>query len=332
MASRERLGKGLDALFPADGETPPFFGAAITGDASNGDDGAVLEAEDAGGAFALPVADAGAPGGERLVPLENLRPNPHQPRRHFDEAALEELAASIREHGVIEPPIVEGADGGWTIVAGERRVRAARLAGLEAIPVIVRSFSEAERMEIALIENIQREDLSPVEEASAYQKLMEIAGLTQDEVAARVGKNRSTVANALRLLRLPPAMLAALEAGTLSPGHGRALLSVNGGAARERLFGEIAARGLSVREVEKRAAALNAPPDGGLDGGLDTNGAAIPAKNARDPELAGMEQRFIDTLGTKVTIAGDLSRGTIRIDYFSMDDLDRLLCILERRP
>ena len=314
MASRERLGKGLDALFPADGGEDSFFGG-------DGDTLKNLDAEDAAGAF------SGAAGGERLIPLDKLRPNPHQPRKHFDEAALEELASSIREHGVIEPPVVEDAgDVGWIIIAGERRVRAARLAGLEAIPAVVRTFSETGRMEIALIENIQREDLNPVEEASAYQKLMEISGLTQDEVAARVGKNRSTVANALRLLRLPQVMLAALEAGTLSPGHGRALLAVNGDAARERLFDEITTQGLSVREAEKRAASLNAPP------GSEPAGAAPSAKPARDPELAGMEQRFIDTLGTKVTITGDLARGTVRIDYYSMDDLDRLLGILGGRP
>ncbi|GHV89437.1 hypothetical protein AGMMS50267_17970 [Spirochaetia bacterium] len=221
------------------------------------------------------------------------------------------------------------------------------MAGLTEAPVLLRDYTDEKRMEVSLIENIQRADLNPVEEASAYRRLMDLTGLSQDEVAAKVGKNRSTVTNTLRLLKLPIAMLEALSTGALSPGHGRALLSVPDPAAQEALFREIADMGLSVREAEKRATMLN---DGGGVGGQSSagdNGDAGAGSDEgqsltrgdgtekrgpapRDPELAAMEQKFIDTLGTKVTISGDLARGSIRIDYYSMDDLDRLLGILNR--
>jgi ParB family chromosome partitioning protein len=158
----------------------------------------------------------------------------------------------------------------------------------------------------------------------AYRQLMELTGLSQDEVAARVGKNRSTVTNTLRLLKLPQPMLDAMVSGTLSPGHGRALLSINDAAAQEALFRELTAKGLSVREAEKRAAVLNAASEKGSVEIHVLNRSAPP----RDPELTTMEQKFIDTLGTRVTISGDLSRGSIKIDYYSMDDLDRLWGIL----
>jgi ParB family chromosome partitioning protein len=168
-----------------------------------------------------------------IIPLEKLKANPGQPRKHFDEAARGELADSIREHGIIQPISVDDAgDGTWIIVAGERRSRAARLAGLSQVPVIVRNYSDEKRLEVALIENVQRADLNPIEEAAAYKRLMELAGLSQDEAAAKVGKNRSTVANALRLLRLPAPMRESLEREELSPGHGRALLSVADREAR----------------------------------------------------------------------------------------------------
>jgi ParB family chromosome partitioning protein len=257
-----------------------------------------------------------------LLPLEKLKVNPGQPRKHFDEAALEELAASIREHGIIQPLIVDDAgDGTWLIIAGERRSRAARMAGLSQVPVVVRNYSDEKRLEVALVENVQRADLNPIEEAAAYKRLMELTGLSQDEAAARVGKNRSTVANALRLLKLPPPMRESLEREELSPGHGRALLSVADRKAQEQLFREVLARGLSVREAEKRATALNSGPRNG-PAGQRASGVK------RDPELAAMEQKFIEALGTKVSIQGDLRKGAIRIEYYSMDDLDRLYGLL----
>jgi ParB family chromosome partitioning protein len=182
-------------------------------------------------------------------------------------------------------------------------------------------------MEISLIENIQRENLNPIEEAAAYKRLMEITGLSQDEVAARVGKNRATVANTLRLLRLPVAITGALKTGSISPGHGRAILSLQDPQAQDQLFRAITAGGLSVRKAEELAARLNKRP---VETPEQEGDAPGPGKKAprRDPELDALEQRFIDALGTKVNIAGDLSRGSIRIDYYTMDDLERLLEII----
>jgi ParB family chromosome partitioning protein len=305
MARKPGLGKGLDALLPREDAGPEQDGAA--------------------GLF-RPGGNAAADErpGRALLSLspDQLRANPGQPRKYFDEEELRELAASIREHGIISPIIVEAdAGGGYIIAAGERRVRAARLAGLSEIPAILRNYSDEKRMEVALIENVQRADLNPIEEAAAYKNLMELTGLSQDEVAARVGKNRSTVANALRLLKLPPEVRASLENGAISPGHARAILSVNTVKSQLLLHKDLIAGGLSVREAEKRAAALNArgnnPPD---------PKAAAPSRRA--PEISAMEEKFIGRLGTRVVIEGDLNKGRIHIDYYSMEDLERLYEIL----
>jgi ParB family chromosome partitioning protein len=252
-----------------------------------------------------------------------LRANPDQPRKNFDEGELEELAASIREHGIISPIIAESdGAGGYIIIAGERRSRAARLAGLAEVPVILRDYSDEKRMEVALIENVQRADLNPIEEAGAYKKLMELTGLSQDEVAARVGKNRSTVANALRLLKLPPEVRAGLENGIITPGHARAILAVAGVKNQLLLHKAITTGGLSVRQAEKRAAALNAPDK------APPGAAKAKGPSRRPPEIGAMEEKFIGRLGTKVVIEGDLNKGRIHIDYYSMEDLDRLYEIL----
>ena len=197
-------------------------------------------------------------GSELFVDPSLLKPNPHQPRREFDEEALKELADSIREHGIIQPIIAEEAgDGTYFIIAGERRTRAARLAGLLTVPVILKKFSEERKLEVALIENIQRENLNPIEEAEAYHQLMTMGNLSQEETAARVGKNRSTVANALRLLKLPEDIRSSLSTGQISPGHARAILSIMNPADQRILFGRIVGNGLSVREAERMAAELN---------------------------------------------------------------------------
>jgi ParB family chromosome partitioning protein len=262
----------------------------------------------------------------RIIPLEKLLPNPRQPRKNFDEGELRELADSIREHGLIQPIIAEEGEGGsYIIVAGERRSRAAKLAGLKTVPVILRHYSEEKRMEAALIENVQRADLNPVEEASAYRALMDLTGLSQEEVALRVGKNRATVANALRLLRLPEEIRESLRQGALTAGHARAVLSVNRAGGQERLYRDILKEGLSVREAEKRAALINGAPKKAAveDGGKETK-----TRRGRAPELKAMEEKFIGRLGTKVFINGDLNRGSIVIDYYSMEDLERLYEIL----
>jgi ParB family chromosome partitioning protein len=277
--------------------------------------------------------------GELFLPLDKIKANPDQPRKHFDKAALEELAASIREHGIIEPVIVEEAgDGFYIVVAGERRCRAATLAGLQEVPALIRDYSEEKRLEISIIENIQREGLNPIEEATAFKQLMEIAGLSQDGAAAKVGKSRSALANSLRLLKLPNPVQDALKTGAITQGHARAILAVENGERQLALFGEIVGKTLSVREAEARAAELNrgslfdsgeSPTESAVSAGLAPPAISVVQKT-RDPHLADMEQRFIDNLGTKVRIDGSVNAGSIRIDYYSMEDLDRLYEIIVR--
>jgi len=255
--------------------------------------------------------------------IDRLVPNPGQPRKNFNETELQELADSIKEHGVIMPIIAADTGGdNYTIIAGERRTRAARLAGLAEVPVIIRNYTDQKRMEISLIENIQRSDLNPIEEATAYKNLMDFSGISQEEVAARVGKNRSTVTNALRLLRLSAEVQKSLETGGISAGHARALLSVTDDKLRDKLFKEITAKGFSVREAEKKASALNTA------GGEVGAGGAEKEKAKRPPEITEMEEKFIEKLGTKVSISGGLEKGLIRIEYYSMEDLDRLYGLL----
>jgi ParB family chromosome partitioning protein len=279
-----------------------------------------------------PAADqSGLAGTELFVNPALLKPNPHQPRREFDEEALKELADSIREHGIIQPIVAEDAgDGTYFIIAGERRTRAARLAGLTKVPVVLKKYSDERKLEIALIENIQRENLNPVEEAQAYHQLMTLGNLSQEEAAARVGKNRSTVANSLRLLKLPEDMTSSLASGQITPGHARAILSVLNPADQRILFGRILGNGLSVRETERLAAELN----GGIRA---TDAQTKQAKKgnqtdqsqAKDAAMREIEQKFIDILGTKVSIKGNLDKGTIEIAYFSRADLDRVYELID---
>jgi ParB family chromosome partitioning protein len=259
------------------------------------------------------------------LPLDKLRPNPDQPRKSFPERTLEELADSLRQHGLIQPLLVEEAkDGLYTIIAGERRYRAAERAGLSEVPVIVRSLGHERRLEIAIIENVQREDLNPIEEAEAYRSLMELGNRSQEEVADIVGKNRSTVANALRLLRLPPPMIEAVRGGELSPGHARAVLAVFDPDKQTRLFKKIIDEGLSVRQAEALAQDYN----GRSTHGARKQRASEDGTKRLDPELREIEERLIRFFGTKVAVKGDISRGTISIEYFSMEDLERILEVL----
>ncbi len=267
-----------------------------------------------------------SPAAELFIDPALLKANPFQPRHEFGEEALRELADSIREHGIIQPVVAEDAgDGTYFIIAGERRTRAARMAGLTKIPVVLRKFSDERKLEIALIENIQRENLNPVEEAKAYHQLMTLGNLNQEEVAARVGKNRSTVANSLRLLKLPEDILSSLSAAQITPGHARALLSVLNPADQRILFGRIVGNALSVRETEQMANDLNGGSRA-TDSDKNKKADKKDSDNAliKNIEVRTIEQKFIDTLGTKVTVKGNLDRGTIEISYFSRDDLDRL--------
>ncbi len=262
------------------------------------------------------------------VPLSALRPNPSQPRKDFADARLQELADSIRQKGVLQPVLVEeDAAGRYTIIAGERRYRAAKLAGLAKIPVIVGRFAEEEKLEVALIENVQREDLTPIEEAQAYRRLMDMGGLSQEQVAAKVGKDRSTVSNSLRLLKLPEEMQQAVGRADMSSGHARAILAAVNPADQQLLFRRIVERGLSVREAEEASSAMNRGRKTGRTGGA----AAKPGREARPPEIRDIEQKLIEKLGTKVQIMGTARKGRVEIAYYSADDLDRLLELLKIR-
>ncbi|MFQ5989213.1 MAG: ParB/RepB/Spo0J family partition protein [Candidatus Methylomirabilales bacterium] len=271
---RQALGRGLEALIPPEKEGPR-----------------VVE-----------------------IPLTEIRPSPFQPRRRFDDSTLDDLAASIRGHGVLSPVIVRQTPDGYELVAGERRVRAAERAGLERIPAVVREASNAEMLEVALIENVQREDLNPVEEAEVYRRLVEEFGLTQEEVATRVGRDRTSVANTLRLLRLPIRIQEDLIEGTLSAGHGRALLALDHRVIQLKARESIIRRNLSVRATELLVKRLKAAP---ADRGQKLAG--------RSPELTYAEEQLRRALATKVRIVRSGRRGRIEVDFYSNEDLDRLI-------
>ena len=303
MAKRFGLGAGLDALMGSSAQDGAESAKDGKKTAPNPELAKGLSADENGRLF---------------VEIALLKPNPQQPRTVFNQDELDELAASIRENGIIQPVTIEDAgDGFFYIIAGERRTRAAKIAGVEKIPVQLVSYSDEKKLEIALIENIQRSDLNAIEEAKAYYKLMELSGLSQDQVAAKVGKNRSTVANAVRLLKLPEDMQGALVQGKLSAGHARAILSVADATDQQILFGKIMGQGMSVRQAEEAAAALNG-------GSKPKKDPPVAKPDRRDPDFANLEQQFIDVLGTKVVLKGSPERGSISIDYFSRTDLNRL--------
>lgn len=260
--------------------------------------------------------------GQLWLEVSRLVPNPFQPRRDFDEEALQELAESIKEHGILQPITVEAAENGvFYIIMGERRTRAAKIAGLTEVPVHLGKFSDQKKLEIALIENIQREDLNPVEEAEAYYKLMEISGLSQEQVSARVGKNRSTVANAVRLLKLPEDMRNALAQGKITSGHARALLAVKDNADMRILFAKILGNDMTVRDAEEMAKTLN-------EGAGKLTQKKKPKQENKDPNIRALEQQFIEKLGTKVEIKGNMEKGSLEVSFFSKDDLNRLFYLI----
>lgn len=257
---------------------------------------------------------------EKVIPLmldpRELKPNPYQPRRYFDENSLEELSNSIKTHGLIQPVVVQkDSDGSYFIIAGERRTRASIMAGLEKIPVVISDVKDENKLEVALIENIQREDLNPIEEAQAYQAIIEMGNLTQEELSFRVGKRRSTITNAIRLLQLPAEMQVALKEGKISSGHAKALLSVEDVPKRAELFKEIIEKHLSVRQTESRASSI-------VKAKKATN--TLSKEKAKDNDIKDIEQQFIERLGTKVAIKGGLETGVIEISYFTKDGLDHL--------
>jgi len=299
VAKARGLGKGLDALFG---------------------DNAVDKSPKK---EAAPVKEEKAVGGEQMIKITKIVPNPDQPRKEFDKAALQELADSIKEFGVIQPLIVKKAGENYLIIAGERRWRAAQIAGLKELPVIVREYDDKLAAEIAIIENLQREDLNPIEEAEAYAQLMNNFDMSQEEVAQRVSKNRTTITNSLRLLRLDADIRRMLIEGAISSGHGRALLALEDKAKQKELAEKIVQAKLSVRETEKlvkKATADKKPAKKKVE--IDTGDYSIFYEE--------YENRMKSILGTKVKInRKDKEKGKIEIEYYSLPELDRLMELLE---
>jgi ParB family chromosome partitioning protein len=263
--------------------------------------------------------------GPSTVPVEAIRPNSRQPRRHFNEESLSELANSIREVGVLLPLIVRPiADGEYELIAGERRLRAAKLAGLDEVPVIVRPASPQDSLEMALIENVQREDISAIECAIAFRQLTGEFGLSQDDVAQKVGKSRVAIANTLRLLKLPEQIQRAVTSGDITEGHARALLMVESEALQLALFRRIVDEGLTVREVERLSRGTSGDES-------SQNGAAAPSKSVKsepDPNIRALEEQLSELFGTPVSIHQAEEGGKIVLPYYSDEDLQRILDLL----
>ena len=254
--------------------------------------------------------------GIKTVSVNDIDPNAAQPRKHFDSEKLEELAQSVQTYGIVQPIIVQANGSRYTIIAGERRYRAARLAGLKEVPVIVKEYSQTELMEVSLVENLQREDLNPIEEAQAMRMLMDEHDLTQDELSSRLGKSRSAVANTLRLLSLPESVRSLVIAGELSSGHARCLVALERDEDKQRLAQKIITQGLSVRAAEELIKTLS-----------KTVPVAAASKETA-PEIEEAEKTLTAALGTRVQIAGDLKRGKIILQYYNQEQLNSLFDFL----
>ena len=282
MAQRSGLGKGLESLIPTWQGSP---------------------------------ASPGVTEQVRLLPISSISPNPQQPRKIFEEEQLEDLAASIKQHGIIQPLIVIAAEGvdRYTLIAGERRLRASKLAGLKEVPAIVRTASQQEQLEFAIIENVQREDLNPMERARAYQSLADQFSLTHEDIAHRVGKSRVTVTNTLRLLNLPVIVQQALQRGEISEGHARSLLALPGARAMEAALDSILSLGLNVRQTELLVSKLS--------GKASTNRKVNP----RSAEAEDLENRLRQFFHTKVLLSKGNRGGTISISFYSDEELNAIL-------
>lgn len=259
--------------------------------------------------------------GAQYVRVDDIRTNPYQPRRQYDREKLAELADSMRAHGVVQPLVVRTCATGYELIAGERRLMAAREAGLQQVPVFVRDCSDQQMLELALVENLQREDINCVEAGQAYRRLMEEFGVTQEQVSAALGKSRSAIANTLRLLTLPDRVQESLLAGRISEGHGRALLALENAEAIIALCERVEREGLSVRQTEA-ACKPKSPTQ------IVSRETIAPAE-VTDANLRSLQARMREELGTKVTIRQSGDSGYIQIEYYSQEDLDRIVsCIL----
>ncbi len=291
--SRKALGKGLDALIPGAGD----------------------DAESASGVG----TEARRPGNAGVVTriqIKSIKPNPLQPRKDFDRESLEELAESIRQKGVLQPILVRAAGEGYELVAGERRLRASKLAGLKSIPAIVYVVeSEADMLEISIIENVQREDLNAIDTALAYRKLVDDCSLTQEDVAERVGKSRAAVTNKMRLLGLPAEVQKRVRAGDLSEGHARALLGLSTKKEQAELARRVIGKGLSVRDVERMVRRIT---------GEDNGERKKKGGRELSPRLQAILEEMQRALGTKITLTGSEKKGSLKIEYYSPDDLTRI--------
>lgn len=332
MNRRSGLGKGLSALIPpppdepaSEGEAAIHHEAGITQDRPLSPASMGLDATQPQQTVSTPPPQPDGVGAlvVRELALDALDPNPHQPRDVFEPAELEGLAASLREVGVLQPVLVRPRDTGrYELVAGERRVRAARLAGMDSIPAIVRRTDDPDVLKQAVIENIHRVQLNPLEEAAAFDQLLQEFGFTQEELAKRLGKGRPTITNALRLLHLAPGVQRSVAAGVLSAGHAKVLLAVEDATAQERIADQVIAEGLSVRATEglvRREAEADSPPPAG------------PRPRPDPPQdVVRLQDELGDALGTRVRISLGARRGKLQIDLGSVDDLDRVVAVIAR--
>ena len=313
--AKNALGKGLGALL---GENPAAQEeVAVSTGATAGLHATTLKRTK------LPAAITMEEDGSMWIDPSLLKPNPKQPRVEFNQKQLDELCDSIKANGILQPIIIEDAgDGQFYIIAGERRTRAAKMAGLTKVPVQLRKFDEQQKLEMALIENIQRADLNPIEEATAYYNLIQMGDLNQEEVAKRVGKARATVANSIRLLKLPVDIQHALVTGQITSGHARALLMVKNDADMRVMFGKILGSGLSVREAEALADTYNG-------GGRAAKKDVDKKVQKKDPDVLAFEQELRNIFGTRdVSLKGDINKGSIIIGFDNKKDFDRIYEVL----
>lgn len=312
MAKGKRgLGKGLGA----------FFGDEVVQEAENQESSSTVQKTNANVNVQEAPVKTEETAKEITIKLSKIEPNREQPRKDFNEEQLNELADSIRQYGILQPLLVQKKGDYYEIVAGERRWRAAKIAGLKEVPVVIREYNEQQAVEIALIENVQREDLNPIEEAMAYQRLMQEFHLKQEEIAERVSKNRSTITNSIRLLNLEPDVQKMLVENLISSGHARALLAVEDPDAQLKLAQRIVQEKLSVREVEKAVKLLGKTPKEKKKSQTD---------EALELIFKNLEERMKTVMGTKVNISRkDKSKGRVEIEYYSESELERIVELIE---